>query len=272
EYDFLPPDSVNEIFDALQLMKRFTGKAYSKKTKEPITEEDWANTGAMLLENKEEVINKIEILAEGFENSERKVELIKVSQAYSIYKELIVYYGASQLIRFIHQKEINSWQKLLAILPVRSRREKWINIGGQLIPKTSLDTLIKNIQAGKIKNWDEVHSFYNKNSRLYHEQKFQHAYASLTEVLNIAPRSFTKRLFKQLLQQALDTREWMVKEIYDSRAKDYHNEFRRMVYDSQKEMDKVIGKLDDNSFINQQKEELKEFRKKINEITETFGL
>ena len=272
EYDFLAPDSVNEIFDAIELMKKFTGKAYSKKIKEKISEQDLQSTGELLLENKEPIIDKLEILAEGFENSERKVQIVKVNQAYSIYKELVVYYGIIQLIHFILSKKITSWQKLWQALPFRSRREPWVNIGGQLMPKKSLETLIENIHSGKIRNWQGVHSFYNKNSRLYDEQKFQHAFASMLEILKISVRSFTKKLFRELLQQALDTKEWMVKEIYDSRAKDYHNEFRKMMYETQQEMDKVIGKLEDNSFINHQKKELKDFRVKVNEIIKTFKL
>lgn len=272
EYDFLAPDSVNEIFDAMELMKKFTGKAYAKKTKKKIAEQEWFATGELLLGNKEPVIDKLEILADGFENSERKVQLVKVNQAYSIYKELVVYYGISQLIHFILHKKITSWQKLWQALPFRSRRETWVNIGGQLMPKTSLETLIENIHSGKIRNWQGVHAFYDKNSRLYKEQKFQHAFASMLEISKISARSFTKKLFSELLQQALDTKEWMVKEIYDSRAKDYYNDFRKMIFETQKEMDKVIGKLDDNSFINQQKEELKNFRFKVNEIIKTFKL
>ncbi|MFI5133641.1 MAG: DUF4954 family protein [Chitinophagales bacterium] len=272
EYDFLAADSVNEIFEALQLMRTFTGKAYAEKLKKKLPEEEWQATGELLLGNKEAITDELEILADGFENSNRKVQLIKVNQAYQIFKELVVYYGMSQLIEFILRKKINSWQKLWQSLPFRSRRGEWVNIGGQLMPKVSLDTLIRNIQTGKVRSWEEVHAFYNKNSRLYHEQKFQHSFASLLEILNINPRGFTKKLFKQLLQQALDTREWMVKEIFDSRAKDHHNEFRKMMYETPEEMDNVIGKLDDNSFINQQKEKLQEFRKKINGITETFRL
>lgn len=270
EYDYLAPDSVNEIFDALQLMKKFTGKAYAKKIKKPISETDWVSTGAMLLNNKEVIVGKLEILAERFENSDRKVQLIKVNPAYQIYKELIVYYGISQLIDFINQNKIRNWQQLWQSLPLRSRRESWVNIGGQLIPKTALDTLIKNIETGKIRNWDEVHNFYNKNSKLYREQKLQHAFASLIEILDITPRNFTKKLFRQLLSEAIDTKEWMVKEIYESRSKDYFNEFRKMMYDTQKEMDKVIGKLSDNNFILQQEEELLQFRNRVNELIKQF--
>lgn len=271
EYDFLAPDSVNEIFDALQSMKKFTAKAYSKKIKKPVAETEWGSAGEMLLEKKGDAIDKLEILADGFENSDRKVQLVKVQQAYHIFKELVVYYSVTKIIDFISRNKLNSWEKFWDALPFRSRRGKWVNIGGQLIPKNSLDTLMKNIRSGKIKDWDEIHEFYTKNSELYDEQKFQHAFASLMEILKLSPTDLTKKLFFRLLQQSIDTKEWMVKEIYESRVKDYHSEFRRMVYDSKKEMDKVIGKLEENNFINQQKKDLKEFRRKVHDIISSLN-
>ena len=270
EYDFLAPDSVNEIFDAIHLLKKYTGKAYAKKNKKTIPETEWISIGGQLLENKDAIVDKLEILADGFENSDRKVQLVKVIPAYNIYKELVLYYGISQLIDFISENKIKNWQQLWQALPLRSRRESWTNIGGQLIPNSALEAFIKNIETGKIKSWDEVHTFYNKSSKIYREQKFQHAFASLIEVLNITPRNFTKKLFRLLLNQAMAVREWMVKEIFDSRDKDYHNEFRKMVYNNQKEMEAVIGKLSDNSFILQQKEELIHFRNHVQDLLVQF--
>jgi hypothetical protein len=272
EYDFLAPDSVNEIFDALRLMEIATAKAFLKNPKKEKSEAELVQTGKTLMLEKPDIAGKLEIIAGGFENSQRKVLLKKVPQAYRIFNELIVYYGTYQLIQYILKKNINSWQKLWQALPLRSRRAAWVNIGGQLMPKASLDTLIRNIKSGRITTWDEIHAFYEKNSKLYPDQKMQHAFASLMEILEISPRQFTKKLFGQLLQQALDTREWMVKEIYESRAKDYHNEFRKMLYDTQKEMDAVLGKLDDNSFINRQKDELKQFEKEVQKIAGVFGI
>lgn len=78
--------------------------------------------------------------------------------------------------------------------------------------------------------------------------------------------------FKKLLAQALSSKEWMVKNIYDSRAKDYHNEFRKMVYDNEKEMETVVGKLDDNVFVNQQKEEFVKFKSSIEKVIRQFNL
>ena len=70
----------------------------------------------------------------------------------------------------------------------------------------------------------------------------------------------------------MDTKEWIVKSIYESRAKDYNNEFRKMVYETNTEMINVLGKLADNVFIKTQKEELKLFKKKVNDLIKTFQL
>ena len=225
-----------------------------------------------MLEKKELNESGINVFASGFENSHRKVQLIKAEESYHIFKELIQFYGTTQLIEFIQKNKIEDWKKLWSALPFRSRRSAWSNIGGQLMPKPSVDSLIRNIHAGKIKSWDEVHDYYNKNSAIYDEQKFQHAFSSLLEILKISPQNFSKSLLKKIVEQALATKEWMVKSIYDSRAKDYHNDFRKMVYDNKAEMEKVMGKLEDNVFINQQKEELKYFKKQVADLIRTFQL
>jgi len=59
------------------------------------------------------------------------------------------------------------------------------------------------------------------------------------------------------------TKEWMAKGIYDSKAKDYSNPYRKMVYETTAEMNAVVGKLEDNSFIKDQVIELKHFKKEI---------
>jgi signal peptidase I len=272
EYDYLAPDSVNEIFDALQLLRKFTGIAYAKGNKKKYSDKEILVVGERLLEEKDEQVNKLEILAEGFENSRRKTELIKVPQAYGIFKELITYYGVSQLVNFAVGEKIGSWEIFSQTVSSDAKRNAWENVGGQLLPKTSVDTLVKQIHSEKINSWDEVHGFYRKNGELYKDQKLQHAFASLLEINKLTPKKFNKKLFKTFLDQAVATREWMTKAIYDSRAKDFHNDFRKMVYTSQKQMDKVLGKLDENSFIKQQADDFLQFKKQVNTLVQTFRL
>jgi len=64
----------------------------------------------------------------------------------------------------------------------------------------------------------------------------------------------------------------MVKGIYDSRAKDYSNPFRKMVYENRKEMDIVTGKLESNSFIRQEEENLTAYKKQVQNIIRLLKL
>jgi len=253
-------------------MKKFTGIAFAKKTRKKLSDKEIYITGEKLLEEKSSVVNELEILAEGFENSRRKTKLIKVLPAYLIFKEVITYYGVSQLVGLAVEKRINSLKEFWDFLPMRAKRAAWVNAGSQLLPQVSVNTMLKQIRSGKIKNWDEVHKFYQKNGDLYKDQKLQHAFASLLEINKIAPSKFNKKHFKSFLEQAVATREWMMKAIYDSRAKDHHNEFRKMVYETQEQMDKVLGRLDENAFIRQQEREFEQFKSKVSGLIKLFKL
>ena len=90
EYDFLAPDSINEIIEALGLFKKTTAIAWAKKMKISIADKDLLQTGDDLLEKDPATVAKLEILATGFENTTRKVQLIKVGEAYKLFKELVI--------------------------------------------------------------------------------------------------------------------------------------------------------------------------------------
>ncbi|RYY19951.1 MAG: hypothetical protein EOO04_20970 [Chitinophagaceae bacterium] len=77
---------------------------------------------------------------------------------------------------------------------------------------------------------------------------------------------------KMLFQQSIITREWMVKGIYDSRAKDYSNPFRQMVYANNSEMNAVVGNLENNSFIKKEIAELKAYKTAVNQRLKKLGL
>ena len=281
EYDFLAPDSINELVDGLDILRKAAAKAWLRKNKTSsqehrssrklIDDKSLLKIGETLFEKDPEQINQLEILVEGFENSDRKVQLVKVTEAYQVFKEMVIYYGTLQLIQFMEQRNISSWQKLTELLPNNPLRNQWTNIGGQLIPAAAVTTLVSKIRKGTICSWDEIHDFYTKKSNTYSTDKFQHSFASLLEILKLTPRRFTKKVFLQLLQQSMLTKEWMTNAIYQSRAKDYQNPFRQMVYSSEQEMDKVIGKLKDNNFIAGQQAETAGFCKKTAALIQLFS-
>ncbi|RYF79247.1 MAG: DUF4954 family protein, partial [Chitinophagaceae bacterium] len=269
EYDYLAPDSVNEIFTALDLLRKFTAKAVNKNAVETNA---LVSEGEQILNDDSFDFSGIEVYADDFECANRKTQIVKVKEAYLVFKELVVYYAVQQLMLCIQEHNVASFDELLQLLPESTERTAWINIGGQLVSKTAVDNLLSDIRGGAVKNWNDVHQFYQQNGKTYKEQKLRHAFACLLELLKIEKRNFTTGVFSTLLQQALLTKTWMTENIYDSRAKDYQNEFRKMIYDNDAEMENVIGKLEDNVFIHQQKEELQQFKLQLETIRSKFGL
>jgi len=273
EYDFLAPDTAGEIVEALTLLQRYTGKAYLRQTGKNIKsvdDEELLRLGARLLEQSPSPADELEILADGWENSDRKVRLVKVSQAYTIFRELIAHYAADQLLSFIRDKKIGSYEALLAALPANLPYHKWVNAGGQLIRESELQKLIGQIHTGKVREWGQIHQFYTRQGENYAQDKLHHALAALKEVRGISLRRAGKEAFRDLLLQSVTTKEWMTKNIYTSRAKDYTNPFRKMVYDSPEEMNTVLGRLQDNGFIRQEKAALKKYRAEIEAIIKKF--
>lgn len=260
EYDFLAPDSINEILDSCRLMENALAAVLPGNKRG-----NKMNPGEISSEKLPE------ILVSGFENSQRKVELLKVPEALQTFREMVIYYGIEQILWFIEKKKISSWTRLSQTLPAHTEKTRWRNIGGQLMSEKDLTNLMRQIRSGKISDWDGVHEFYLKKSAEYPMDKFRHAWSSLLEMLRLTPAKFTRRKFSVLLDEALKTREKMVEGIFESRAKDYQSEFRRMVYDSEEEMVKVLGRLENNTFIREQKEELEIFRTRVRAAKKLVG-
>mgnify|MGYP003513246429 FL=1 len=274
EFDALAPDTINELINALQLLALYTGKAFSAK-KNPgkkITDKEYIKTGKKLLEANDKIISELEIVAEGLENSDRKTVIIKVQQAYTIFRELVIYYGTVQCIAQVVENDLKNFVALVKQLPSVPKRNQWINVGGQLIAEDEVQKFRKHVHAGKIKNWDDVHAFYTMQGQAYDADKFEHAFAALSEVLNISVTEFTPEIFKQILLQSVQTKMWLTDGIYESRAKDYTNPFRTMIFGNKEEMDNVWGKLEDNNFIALQQAELKNFKKKVNDLIKVLKL
>jgi hypothetical protein len=274
EYDVFAPDSVNEMFDAIQLMEAYTGKAFYLKTEpnKTFTKEQHIAKGKKLLLAQDAVVDELEIVADGFENSKRKTVLIKVKKAYGIYRTLIAYYGITQLLELIKQSNSNSMETLIAAIPSKLQREEWQNVGGQLMTTKTIDDFRNKVRKGTIRCWDEVHAFYTAEGEKYPAQKVKHALASLCEINTISLKKMDSNMLASLLNEALSTKEWISGSIFSSREKDYSNPFRQMVYESVDEMNKVIGSIEDNSFIKYQQAELVAFTKEINALKKKWKL
>ena len=265
EYDYLAPDTVNEMFNALSLLEYFTGKAFYKKERpdESVTEDICRTKGKELLQNNDAVVDTLEIEAEAFENTKRKTIIIKVRKAYALFVQMINYYGSLHLAQFIEDNNFKKTEDVQNILPSKLTRNEWLNAGGQLITTADVNTLKKKVKEGKIKSWDQLHNAYNELGKNYSQQKSMHAIASLFEINGLQAKTLTREDVNDFFSSLLETKEWIAEKIYQSRAKDYSNPYRKMIYDTQQEMDSVVGCLSANSFIQKQQKELEAFKTRI---------
>lgn len=241
EYDFLAPDTIDEIFDAINLMEML-----------PVDKNDVA-----VLENAE--------------NSKRICEVVKVKESIALFKELIVYYGMTQLISYLDREKPRDIEEMKRNIKGRSARSEWVNMGGQLILKKEVDELKKDIKSGRITSWKEVHAFYEANGRRYVKDKLEHAICSLLEIEKILWDDVDNVCLKTWAVKALRTREWMTKKIYESREKDYTNPFRKMIYHSEEQMNAVNGKLEDDPFIRSELMEFHQFKNTVDRVIQKYG-
>jgi len=257
EYDILAPDTVNEMFDALREIEYAVGKAFENEQET----QDYESLGREILSQDIDLSQK-EILLHKTEHSNRKVILIKVRECYTVFKKMMRYYASTLLADYILSRGsiahfIQNKDQL------KTPRLTFDNIGGQLVPSKDVATLISRIKDQTIGSWEEIHQTYHSWSQEYPFVKLRHAVASLEEITNVPLEDWTADFIVHHLQESVETKNWVYHEIHHSRAKDYQNPFKQMVYNSEEEMETVVGKLADNVFISNQKEELEHYKKKV---------
>ena len=275
EYEFLAPDTINELFDSLVFIEKAIGKAFLLKEElltPATTDEELIAIGKKLLDEHNPVVHQLEVMAEGFENSKRQTVIIKAPKAYYLFKELITYYGSCQLINFIKTHSFKTLEDVIHVLSGKLKRKQWVNIGGQLLLKDAVEQFKQQVKDGKIQGWDGVHHWYAEKGTHYTEQKLKHALASLAEIKNINLKQIDAAYLNDLIDEAIATKEWITNSIFESRAKDYDNPYRAMVYENEAEMESVVGRLEDNTFINQQIAELAGFKKEMSEFKKRYKL
>jgi hypothetical protein len=208
----------------------------------------------------------------GWENSKRKIIITKVPQAKKTFSEMIKLHACLQILKHINIHKTESFDDLVKQLKFKSVRSNWLNIGGQMILADEMEKLKKNIKSDKIKSWDDVHRFYETQSGNYEQDKTTHALSSLMELRQTKSKDFTPEFFKSLLKDSMTIKKWMTENIEVSRAKDYSSNFRKMMYENDEEMNQVIGKLDENNFINAQKTAFGIWEKNINSLIKKWKI
>ena len=134
------------------------------------------------------------------------------------------------------------------------------------MPTKTVQTLLSQIKTDIISEWDQVHEYYQTASAKYNTQKTAHALAALELITGKKLEQFKTATLIDLLDKYLTIKADITESILYTRSKDYKNPFRKMVYENEEEMNKVIGNIDNNSFIIEQQAMLDSLKVTIAEL------
>jgi hypothetical protein len=184
-------------------------------------------------------------------------------------------YGMESLIDIINSKNIGkkAGQNILTHLKtLKSSTSElaWVNVGGQLIPQKSVSSLLTKIKSGAIESWDQIHQFYEDASSSYTAKKRNHALLVLELITKKKLSTLTNKQLNSWLDSYLEIKSDVTARIEKTRAKDYSNPFRKIVYENEAEMIAVVGDLKDNGFIKEQNLALKAISSNIGAIKESL--
>ncbi|MBP5542076.1 MAG: DUF4954 family protein [Bacteroidales bacterium] len=203
EFDNLAPDTAEEILHGMELLRGWMANA------------------------KDGVV-----LADGMEKGKRKTVILKAAEGLKAYEEMLVFYAMKTL-------DAEYGQTLPPDSLAGKRVTEWVNIGGQLIQKVNIETLINEVERGIINSWDKLHtrlsSFWGD---YYKECKCKHAYAILCELAGAD--KLDEALWQRYLQRYADIRAYIEEQKIASRHKDDINPFRNMTYWDDAERDAVL--------------------------------
>ncbi|ADK83372.1 DUF4954 family protein [Sediminispirochaeta smaragdinae] len=281
EFDFLAPDTAEEMRKALSLLEIWAGLyidnisissddniktslldytfAFHSLPEIPPGLRSIAARGAAWFESQKEAADEIPVPAYGIEKSKRDTIIIRAFTGRRWYREMILLYGMEQLAAFCSRHRL-SLSDGIAILEKKAAGAQtvWHNIGGQLISDAQMRKLQSDIVSGDIDSWYGLHQRYRELGISYPDEKAAHAFSLF--------RTFYSGPIEDALDRAAEIRELIARNTRQSREKDYQNNFRKMAYGSQEEMYAVLGTIEDDSFIKNIEEKAVSFRKELGRL------
>lgn len=174
----------------------------------------------------------------------------KPVKAYKIYRKMIKYYAAQTLINFCkeqNQKTLN--KEIIENIRKIPLFTEWENVGGQIIPSEKVLELIKKIKNEELCDWNEIHEFYDECENSYDLWKTRHALYLFEQLYSRPIEEFSADLFGNIIGDVTVAANDIYISARCSREKDYTSYYRKMMYKNEKEMNCVLGELEDNAFL-----------------------
>ncbi len=251
EFDTFAPDSMEEALGARDLLEEWTGKAYLLSQGRDASSCDvraLRSEGRTLLSGDPAAMEQLKVCGEGMEKSSREVLIRHAYRAYHAYGDMIVHYAMLNVMRRF-KSDPDMTLTSLSPLAEGERDRVWVNLGGQLMKESDVDTLRADIRSGQLDSWHAIHDRYDEIWKRYPEDRLIHSLHALRCVYGAD--AITADLWRRAVGDEERIQNHICEQVYQTRRKDYLNPFRRATYRNEEEMLAAIGPLDDNSFVQQ---------------------
>jgi hypothetical protein len=240
EFDYLAPDTAEEILHAMALIEHAVGRD--------------------ALDGPGEPVDRTPVPVAGLERSRRPAVVLRAHRGYHAYRQMLTLYGALGIIAHYERRPDAPCADVRAELGAGCRRE-WINLGGQLAPTEDVDRLRRDVRAGTLSSWEAVHARYDELWRDYPVEKARHAWATVCRIRGT--ETLDDDALGTVLDEAIGIQEYIERQVYESRRKDFENPFHRATFRSAAEMDATVGTIDDNDFVRRVREETARFTGRV---------
>jgi hypothetical protein len=265
EFDFLAPDTVEEILSARLLLAAWTAKARCRRDgiDPPADENSLILEGAALLDGAPDGLRDLAVIGEGMENSRREELILKPQAGWAAYRQMLLFYAATNLMDWLDANESADLGTMADTLAGR-RVSGWVNLGGQLMPESDCDELRRRIREGELDNWPAIHAAEEDLWLRYPQQKQAHAYAVLSELLGC--ERIEADAWAALLAEAVEIQQYVCDQTFRTREKDFENPFRHTTSRCEAERQAVFGCAEENPFVRQVREQTESFRRRAEKL------
>jgi hypothetical protein len=249
ETNYLAPDTAEEIIAGLSLIEGWMTEAgIPEAPREDQAQADNEDPEYEL--SPEESGKDPAIPARGLERRNRSQVILKPRRARAAYRQMLRYYAVKTAADYLlaHPAQGLSDPAAEAAPLPEGRVTQWVNLGGQIAPAFRVEGLRTKIREGGLKTWDSIHRAYDDIAAAYETDRLRHS-LDVYRYLTCGASLEEPGRFKKELETLAETRRWIAKQVYISRAKDFNDPFRAITYRSKKEMEQVAGTARDNAFV-----------------------
>ena len=193
EYQFMAPDTAEEIQKALELLK----------------------------------VYKKNIPSFTMENSSRKVQILGIDDGIKAYKEMLLWYGVSTVLAWLRRPGVKADK--YKDIPVDASKNTWgwTNVCGHLVGNVDLKQLVQDIEKGDFISWDDLAERFERFDLDYPKTRFAHALHILAVLYG--KKQFDQDMLDKINKDYEKLSEKIKKQIIATRTKDFENKFRKNI-------------------------------------------